>query len=121
MVLLTPAEVSPSASRAPRDRERARRVGRGQLPDGEHDDGSPRPEAKDEGPRPAGQGEETNPRPAPDAATAETTAEEREARRPASGTEGPRPDYQATEAPVARAPATPEIVQTEADAPGVKT
>jgi hypothetical protein len=45
MVLLTPAEVSPSASRAPRDRERARRVGRGQLPDGEHDDGSPRPEA----------------------------------------------------------------------------
>jgi hypothetical protein len=80
-------------------------------------------EGKDEGPRPAGQAEETNPtksRPAPDAATAETRAEEREARRPARGTVGPPPAHQETEAPAARAPATPETEETEDDAPGAK-
>jgi hypothetical protein len=94
----------PPSPRAPRGGERARRVGRGQLPDGEDDDGTPRPEASareahdpepeseeqadgaGDGLRPTGQGEETNvtkPRPAPEAATAETRAADREARRPA--------------------------------------
>jgi hypothetical protein len=80
-------------------------------------------EGMDEGPRPAGQGEETNPmkpRPAPEEATADTSAAEREARRPASGTEGPPPAHQVIEAPAARAPATPETEETEEDASGAK-
>ena len=93
MVLLTPAKVP--RPRAPRGGEHATRVGRGQLPDGEHDDGSPRPEVSarethdpepeseekadraGDGLRPAGQGEETNPTKPP------------RRRRPARGTEGP--------------------------------
>jgi hypothetical protein len=81
-------------------------------------------EGMDEGPKPAGQGEETNPtkpRPAPEAATAETSAAEREARRPVRWTEGPPPAHQETEAPVARATATPETEEMEEDAPGAKT
>jgi hypothetical protein len=81
-------------------------------------------EGMDEGPKPAGQGEETNPtkpRPAPEAATAETSAAEREARRPVRWTEGPPPAHQETEAPAARATATPETEEMEEDAPGAKT
>jgi len=81
-------------------------------------------EGMDEGPKPAGQGEETNPtkpRPAPEAATAETSAAEREARRPVRWTEGPPPAHQETEAPAARATATPETEEMEEDAAGAKT
>jgi hypothetical protein len=112
------------------------------VPTGKTTTGSPRPEAsasedhdpeptpekhaKDEaeGCRPAGHGEETNPtrpRPAPEAATAETSAFEREASRAARGTEGSPPLHQETEAPAERAEATPETEEWEEEAPGAKT
>jgi hypothetical protein len=81
-------------------------------------------EGEGEGTRPAGQGEETNPtkpRPAPEAATAERRACERDARRPAWGTAGPPPLHHETQAPAARAEATPETEETEEETPGAKT
>jgi hypothetical protein len=52
---------------------------------------------------------------------AETMAFEREASLTASGTEGPPPAHQETEAPEARAEATPETEETDEDAPGAET
>jgi hypothetical protein len=89
-------------------------------------DPEPEKQAEDEGEgtRPTGHGEETNPKksqPVPDAATVETRVEEREASRTARGTAGPPPAHQETEAPTARAPATPDTEETDEDAPGAET